>query len=114
MGAAVTDEQQVEAAAREWATVTPYVHGVGSIFNNQVAAYIAGADWQAARYAELVEAAQEADRLLAGMWSFSEEGRSGLKHRWFVQTSEALRAALVELGNAGGRVYPRVFLKGKH
>lgn len=47
------------------------------------------------------EALREADRLLEGMWSFSEEGRAGLVHTWFVRASDVLRAALAEPQGGG-------------
>ena len=49
------------------------------------------------RMLAVVRAAQEADKLLAGMWSYNEEGRSRMKNTYFVQASEAIRAALAAL-----------------
>ena len=44
----------------------------------------------------LREAMRDADELLAGMWSHSEEGRANLSHVWYVRASNVLRAALRE------------------
>jgi len=44
----------------------------------------------------LREAMRDADELLAGMWSYSEEGRANLSHVWYVRASNVLRGALGE------------------